>query len=80
MLKGYRTIIIGVAVGIIGTIKAIATPEDAANAPTPESVEATYDAVQLIYSWGTAAAIWVMRAVTNSPIFKKEPKPESPKA
>ena len=73
MLKGYRSIILGVIVGVIGTIKAIATPEDAASAPTPEEAGAAWDGMQVLYSWGSAVGIWVMRAITNSPIFKKKP-------
>ena len=72
-LKGYKTIILGVLMGIVGTIKAVATPEDAANAPTAESAQAAYDGVMLVYSWGFAIATWVVRAVTNSPIFNKKP-------
>jgi len=42
MLKGWRTVILGVIIGIVGTIKAIATPEDAASAPTPEEAQAAW--------------------------------------
>lgn len=72
MLKGYRTVILGLIVGILGTIKAVATPEVAADMPTPAEAEAAFDAAQLIYSWGSAVAIWIMRAITTSPIGKKE--------
>jgi len=75
MLKGYKTIIVGLIVGILGTIKAVATPEDAANVPTAEGVGQAWDSLQLVYSWGVAVAMWVLRAVTNSPIFKKDPPP-----
>jgi hypothetical protein len=70
-LKGYKTMILGALIGIIGTIKAFATPEDAANAPTMEDAEMAYDGIQLVYSWGAAIATWVIRAITNSPIFNK---------
>lgn len=72
MLKGYRTVILGLIVGILGTIKAIAAPDVQTDMPTPEAAEAAFDAVQLIYSWGSAVAIWVMRAITTSPLGKKE--------
>jgi len=75
MLKGWRTVILGVIIGIVGTIKAIATPEDAASAPTPEEAQAAWDGMQIVYAWGSALGVWVFRAITNSPIFKKEPPP-----
>jgi len=78
-LKGWRTMILGVLVGVLGTIKAVATPEVAAEAPTPEQAQAAFDGLQLVYSWGSAVAIWVFRAITTSPIFKKEPPAEPPK-
>ena len=71
-MKGYRTIIIGLAIGIIGTIKAIATPEDAANAPDAESINKAFDSLEIVYAWGSAAAIWIIRVFTNTKIFKKE--------
>jgi hypothetical protein len=78
MFKGFKTVILGVVVGILGTIKAIATPEDAANVPTAEGASAAWDGLQLAYAWGSAVAIWVIRAVTNSPIFNKPPSGPSP--
>jgi len=77
-LKGWKTVVLGVLVGVIGTIRAIATPEDAASAPTPEEVEAGFDAVTFAIGWGEAVVIWVIRAITNSPIFKKEPPAPPP--
>jgi hypothetical protein len=77
-LKGWRTMILGVVVGLVGTIKAVATPEVAAEAPTPEEAQAAFDGVMLVYSWGSAIGIWVFRAITTSPIFKKEPPTPPP--
>ena len=72
MLKGKRTMIIGLIIGIVGTIKAVALPDVAADAPTVEGAGAAWDGLQIAYSWGSAVAVWVMRAITTSPIFKKE--------
>ena len=72
MLKGKRTIIIGLIIGIIGTIKAIALPDVAADAPTVEGAGAAWDGLQVAFSWGSAAAVWIVRAVTTTAIFKRE--------
>ena len=72
MLKGKRTMIIGLIIGVVGTIKAVALPDVAADAPTVEGAGAAWDGLQIAYSWGSAVAVWVMRAITTSPIFKKE--------
>ncbi len=72
MIKGKRTIIIGLIIGVIGTIKAIALPDVAADAPTVEGAGAAWDGAQLAYSWGSAVAVWVIRAFTTTAIFKKE--------
>ena len=72
MFKGKRTVIIGLIIGIVGTIKAVALPDVAADAPTVEGAGAAWDGLQIAYSWGSAVAVWVIRAITTSPIFKKE--------
>ena len=55
MLKGKRTIILGLIIGIVGTIKAIALPDVAADAPTAEGAGAAWDGLQVAYSWASAA-------------------------
>ena len=71
-MKGYRTVIIGLIIGVVGTIKAVAIPEVVADAPTAAGAGAAWDGLQVAFSWGSAVAVWVIRAFTTSTIFKKE--------
>ena len=74
MLKGWKTIIFSTLMGAIMIVKGIATPEDAANAPTGEQVTQALDMFELVYGLAVMAGGWFFRAVTNSPIFNKEPE------
>lgn len=69
MLKGYKTVIFNVIMGLIMMIRAL-NPD--AEVPGDESVNAAIDALDV-----TLTALWgignlILRAITTSPVFKKE--------
>jgi len=69
-MKGYRTIAFNVIMSIVAVL-AIVAPD--AEVPTADAVNAGIDAVET-----AVVAVWsvgnmLLRAITNSPMFKKEP-------
>jgi hypothetical protein len=78
MLKGWKTIIFSTIMGVVMIVKGIATPEDAASAPSGEQVQGALDTFELLYGIVVMIGGWLFRAFTNSPIFKKEPEPPKP--
>lgn len=71
MFKGYKTIVFNVVMGLVLFIRAM-SPES--ELPDAESVEGAVDAVGAAFAavWGIGNVI--LRAITDSPIFKKEPE------
>lgn len=71
MLKGYKTIIFNVVMGLVMILRAL-SPES--ELPDAENVEDTIDSLDaaLTAVWGVGNII--LRAITDSPIFKQEPK------
>ena len=71
MLKGYKTIAFNV---IMSLVTVIALFNQGAELPDAETVRGGLDAVDT-----AIAAVWgigniILRAVTDTPVFKKEPK------
>jgi hypothetical protein len=69
MMKGYRTVIFNAAMAVVMIIKA-ANPD--AELPDAESVTAAVDAVELAIGLVWSIGNMLLRAITDSPIFKKE--------
>lgn len=68
-MKGYKTIAFNVIMAVI-TVLALFNP--GAELPTGETVSESLDAVFAAISSVTVVGNMILRAVTNSPVFKKE--------
>ena len=72
-MKGYRTIAFNGVMGVVALTAAI-NPDMAAQAPTEAEVGQAVDKVFAGIAAVTMVGNFIQRAVTNSPIFKKEAK------
>lgn len=70
MMKGFRTVIFNIVMVIVMVIKAV-YPES--ELPDEETVASTVDAVEVAIGMVWSTGNLILRAVTDSPIFKKEP-------
>ena len=69
-MKGWKTIIVAVIMVIIGAVKPLA-PEGVV-LPDATAVEGILDSIYANWEWVMGLAMLIMRAVTDSPIFKKK--------
>ena len=70
-MKGYKTIIFNTLMTVVAVVKAL-NPDT--EAPSAEDLQAAVDSVD-----AAIAAVWgignvILRAITNSPIFNKDPE------
>lgn len=71
MLKGFRTLIFNVVMGIVMLLRALGADTEM---PTEEQVSAAIDSLDVALTAIWAIGNLLLRAITDSPIFKKEPK------
>ena len=71
MLKGYKTVIFNIIMTVIMVIS-LWNPSEAQNLPDAGTVSGHIDTLDMLLSavWGIGNV--VLRAVTTTPIFKKE--------
>lgn len=68
MLKGYKTVIFNLIMGLIMMIRAM-NPD--AEVPSDGAVTSAIDAIDVALTMAWSAGNLILRAVTTSPIFKK---------
>lgn len=68
-MKGYRTILFNIVMTFLAAVTIVAPDADL---PTADDVQSTLGAVEtaIVAVWGIGNMI--LRAITTSPIFKKE--------
>lgn len=70
MMKGFRTVLFNAVMAVVMIVKAI-NPD--AELPDEVAVTASIDAVELAIGLVWSIGNLFLRAITDSPIFKKEP-------
>ena len=75
VLKGWKTLAFATIPGLVLIVRGWTTGEIAAEAPSGEVIQTAMDAFEVVMGFVVLIGGWVFRALTNSPIFKKDPPP-----
>jgi len=77
-LKGWKTLAFATISGLVLILKGWTSGDVAAEAPSAETVQTAIDTFEVVMGLIVLIGGWAFRAVTNSPIFKKDPPAPPP--